>query len=191
MTPKFSIQMLKTGITSMKVTCHHAGECHAEMMEYASHIRTTCMITPAIAQQDSVEGIVKLTLLVNQRIAMEENVYLRLPTLWTLSVFVPLEGLECSVKQVGTQLSHGLRQWTTLTMSSFPNCLIQTRTRKKLHHLIHNAKLSTHRIVRFHCKLMEIWNPKLAKFYKEMYARGQALALYSYTCTVLCKNWVH
>ena len=85
--------MLKTGITLMKVTCHHARECHTEMMEYASHIRTTCMITLAIAQQDPVEGIVKLTLLVNQRIAMQENVYLRLPTLWTLSVSVPLEGL--------------------------------------------------------------------------------------------------
>ena len=93
--------MLKTGITSMKVTCHHARECHAEMMEYASHIMAVYMSTPAIAQQDSVERIVKLTLLVNQRVAMEESVYLRLPTLWTLSVFVPLEGLECSVKQVG------------------------------------------------------------------------------------------
>ena len=111
----FSMQMLKTGITSMKVTCHHARKCHAEMMEYASHIRTTCMITPAIARQDSVERIAKLTLLVNQRIAMEESVYLRLPTLWTLSVSVPLEGLECSVKQVGMQLNHGLRQWTTST----------------------------------------------------------------------------
>ena len=106
------MQMLKTGMTSMKVTCHHARKCHAEIMEYASHIRTTCMITPAIAQQDSGERIVKLTLIVNenQRIAMEESVYLRLPTLWTLSVFVPLEGLECSVKQVGMQLNHGLRQ---------------------------------------------------------------------------------
>ena len=74
------------------------------------------MITPAIARQDSVERIAKLTLLVNQRIAMEESVYLRLPTLWTLSVSVPLEGLECSVKQVGMQFHHGLiRQWTTLT----------------------------------------------------------------------------
>ena len=68
--------MLKTGITSMKVTCHHARKCHAEMMEYASHIRTTYMITTAIAWQDLVEKIVKLTLLVNQRIAVEESVYL-------------------------------------------------------------------------------------------------------------------
>lgn len=141
--------MLKTGITSMKVTCHHARKCHAEMMEYASHIRTACMITPAIARQDSVERIAKLTLLVNQRIAMEESVYLRLPTLWTLSVSVPLEGLECSVKQLGTQLNHGLRQQTTSTMSGFSNCFIQTRT--KLHLIYNYTKLSTQSIIRFLC----------------------------------------
>ena len=95
--------MLKTGITSMKVTCHHVRKCHAEMMEYASRITTTCRITPAIAQQDSVERIVRFTLLVNQRVAMEASAYPRLPTLWTLSVSVPLEGLEYSVKHVGTQ----------------------------------------------------------------------------------------
>ena len=135
MTPKFSIQMLKAGIASMKVTCHHATECHAEMMVYASHIRTTCTITLAIAQQDSVEGIVKLTLLVNQRIAMKENVYLRLPTLWALSVSVPLEGLECSVKQVGTPLNHGLRRWTTLTMyicKAFPTASFKQEQEKSV-----------------------------------------------------------
>ena len=95
--------MLKTGITSMKVTCQHVRKCHAEMMEYAFQIRTMYMITPAIARQDSVERIARFTLLVNQRVVMEESAYLRLPTLWTLSVSVPLEGLECSVKQVGTQ----------------------------------------------------------------------------------------
>jgi len=97
--------MLKTGITSMKVTCHHARKCHAEM-EYASHIRTTYMITPAIARQDSVERIARFTLLVNQRVAMEESVYLTPPTLWTLSVSVPLEGLECNVKQSSTLRFH-------------------------------------------------------------------------------------
>ena len=66
------------------------------------------MVTPAIARQDSMERIVKFTLLVNQRVAMEESVSLRLPILWTLSVSVPLEGLECSVKQVGMQF----KSWT-------------------------------------------------------------------------------
>ena len=57
------MHMLKTGITLMKVTCHHARECHAEMMEYASHIRTTCMITPATARQDSVESTSVITVI--------------------------------------------------------------------------------------------------------------------------------
>ena len=39
--------------------------------------------------------------------------------------------------------------------------------------MIHNAKLSTQSIVRFHCKLMEMWNPKLAKFYRDMYVRAK------------------
>ena len=90
------------------------------------------MITPAIARQDSVERIARFTLLVNQRVAMEESVYLTPPTLWTLSVSVPLEGLECNVKQVGMQfiepciILQGLyRSWKTWKVIEFYNFIFQ------------------------------------------------------------------
>ena len=67
----------------------------------------------------------------------------------------------CPFGRVGVQCETGgytiyrsmdyLRQWTTLTLPSFSNCFIQARNDH--HHLIYKVS------VRFHCKLMEIWDP--------------------------------
>ena len=92
--------MLKTGLTSMKVICQHARECRAKTTEYARRSRTVYLITNVTAQPNMRGETVKCTKLVNQRTAMQGNVYQKNPTLKISFAFVLWVEWVCSAKQV-------------------------------------------------------------------------------------------
>lgn len=62
--------------------------------------------------------------------------------------------------------------FTNVTLSRF--FFIQTKN--KSHRLIYHVEFSkSTKFIRIRCKLLKIWDPKMAKFYKGMYYKGQRL----------------